>query len=75
MPEAGTEHVLRRIAVAPVDALFVYRAADAGLGSDVAQRFRTERVVGPDNPDPTCGPFVVYLLQPPAGEGAGGRSP
>ena len=67
-PEAGSENVLARIARAPVDALFVRQAADADLGSGVAQRFRTERIIGPDDDDPTCGRFVVYFLGRPPGE-------
>jgi hypothetical protein len=64
VPDRGREHILRRLDVAPVDALFVYSPAEERLQAELAQRFRAETRMGPRDPDPACGPFVVYYLNP-----------
>jgi hypothetical protein len=64
LPDGGRQRILRRLALAPVDALFVYSPADERLQAELDQRFRAERIMGPTDPDPACGPFVMYYLNP-----------
>lgn len=64
LPGSGPEHILHRLAVAPVDALFVYTPAEERLRLEIEQRFRAEEVLGPRDPDPACGQFLVYYLNP-----------
>jgi hypothetical protein len=66
LPEAGPEHVWKRINAAPVEALLVYQAADSRVSAGLGPRLNAERLVGPENADAGCGPFIVYFLDGPA---------
>lgn len=69
LPDAAgnAEHIRGRLARAPVDALFVCRAAEDRLALDRELQPQAERVAGPETADPACGQFVVYFFNHPHG--------